>query len=203
LLLTREHMQRIVNKRAGTPFAQRNFLNTLRSMFRWAMKEGRIPDDPTLGVTREKAKTAGYKTWSEDHIARFEAAYPIGTKGRLAFALLLYTGQRRGDVVKMGRHRVNNGVLTIDQGKTEGGEEAHLEIPVHPKLRDENAGLPPHAGTRGPGDTVGIVGVVGLSAAMGPSGLLAGLAYFSDLRRRRSCCRKSQQRMTTMKKKIG
>ena len=47
------------------------------------MKEGRIPDDPTLGVTREKAKTTGYKTWSEDHIARFEAAYPIGTKGRL------------------------------------------------------------------------------------------------------------------------
>jgi integrase len=136
LLLTREHMQRIVNKRAGTPFAQRNFLNTLRSMFRWAMKEGRIPDDPTLGVTREKAKTAGYKTWSEDHIARFEAAYPIGTKGRLAFALLLYTGQRRGDVVKMGRHHVNNGVLTIDQGKTEGVEEAHLEIPLHPRLRD-------------------------------------------------------------------
>ena len=25
---------------------------------------------------------------------------------------------------------------TIDQGKTEGGEEAHLEIPVHPKLRE-------------------------------------------------------------------
>jgi hypothetical protein len=31
-------------------------------------------DDPTLGVTREKAKSKGYKTWSEDHIARFEAA---------------------------------------------------------------------------------------------------------------------------------
>jgi integrase len=136
LLLTREHMQRIVNKKAGTPFAQRNFLNTLRSMFQWAVKEGRIPDDPTLGVTRERAKTAGYKTWSEDHIARFEAAYSIGTKGRLAFALLLYTGQRRGDVVKMGRHAVHNGVLTIDQGKTEGGEEAHLEIPVHPRLRE-------------------------------------------------------------------
>ena len=79
---------------------------------------------------------SGYKTWSEDHIARFEAAHPIGTKGRLAFALLLYTGQRRGDVVKMGRQHVHNGVLTIDQGKTEGSEEAHLEIPVHPKLRE-------------------------------------------------------------------
>jgi integrase len=31
---------------------------------------------------------------------------------------------------------VHKGVLTIDQGKTEGREEAHLEIPVHPKLRE-------------------------------------------------------------------
>src|SRR5262249_30653419 len=75
LLLTREHMQRIVNEKAHTPFAQRNLLNTLRAMFKWALKEGRVPDDPTLGVTREKAKSAGYKTWSEDHIARFEATH--------------------------------------------------------------------------------------------------------------------------------
>jgi integrase len=136
MLLTREHMQRIVNKKAATPFAQRNFLNTVRAMFKWAMKEGRIPDDPTLGVTREKAKTRGYLTWSEDHIARFEAKHAIGTRARLAFGLLLYTGQRRGDVVKMGRHQIHAGLLAIDQGKTEGGEEAHLEIPVHPKLRE-------------------------------------------------------------------
>ena len=136
MLLTREHVQRIVNEKAATPFAQRNFLNTLRAMFKWAAEEGRIPDDPTLGVTREKVKTTGYKTWSEDHIGRFEAKHPIGTKARLAFAFLLYTGQRRGDVVRIGRQHVHNGVLTIDQGKTEGGEEAHLEIPVHPKLHE-------------------------------------------------------------------
>jgi integrase len=136
LLLTREHMQRIVNEKAATPFAQRNFLNTLRAMFQWALSEGRVPDDPTLGVKRLKAKTTGYKTWSEAEIERFEEKYPIGSKARLAFALLLYTGQRRGDVVKMGRQHMHKGVLTIDQGKTDGNEEAHLEIPVHPKLRE-------------------------------------------------------------------
>ena len=136
MLLTREHVQRIVNEKSATPFAQRNFLNTLRAMCKWAMGEGRIPDDPTLGVTRQKAKTTGYKTWSEDHIARLEAKYPIGSKERLAFALILYTALRRSDVVKIGRQHVHNGVLIIDQGKTEGGEEAHLEIPLHPKLRE-------------------------------------------------------------------
>jgi integrase len=39
-------------------------------------------------------------------------------------------------VVKIGRQHIYNDVLTINQGKTEGGEEAHLEIPVHPKLRE-------------------------------------------------------------------
>jgi integrase len=142
MLLTREHMQRIVNRKSATPFAQRNFLNTLRAMFQWAMKEGRIPDDPTLGVTREKVKTSGYLTWSEAHIERFETKHPIGSKARLAFALLLYTGQRRGDIVKIGRQNIQDGILTIDQGKTEGDEEAHLEIPVHPKLREIIDGMP-------------------------------------------------------------
>jgi integrase len=136
MLLTREHMQRIVNEKATTPFAQRNFLNTLRAMFEWAAKEGRVPDNPTLGVTREKAKTTGYKTWSEAEIERFEAAHPIGSKARLAFAMILYTGLRRSDVVKLGRQHLHNGALTIEQGKTEGGQEAHLEIPLHPKLRE-------------------------------------------------------------------
>jgi integrase len=89
-----------------------------------------------LGVTREKVKTTGYRTWSEAEIGRFEDAHPIGSKARLAFALLLYTGQRRGDVIRMGPQHVHNDVLTIDQRKTEGSEEAHLEIPLHPKLRE-------------------------------------------------------------------
>jgi integrase len=135
MLLTRQHVQRFVNEKSKTPFAQRNFLNTLRAMFKWAVKEGRIPENPTLGVTREIVKTTGYKTWDEASIAKFETTHAIGTKGRLAFALLLYTGQRRSDVVKMGWHNVHNDVLTIDQQKTAGGEQAHLEIPLHPKLR--------------------------------------------------------------------
>jgi hypothetical protein len=95
MLLTREHMQVIVNGKAATPFAQRNFLNTVTVMFQWAADEGRIPVNPALGVRRDKIKTTGYRTWSEAEIAQFEAKHPIGTKGRLALALLLYTGAQR------------------------------------------------------------------------------------------------------------
>jgi integrase len=136
MLLTQEIMQRVVNAKSDMPFAQRNFLNALRSMFQWAVREGRVPSDPTAGVLRAKTKSTGYRTWSEAEIEKFEAAHPIGTKARLAFGLLLFTGQRRSDVVRMGTSHIHRGILTIDQRKTEGQDEAHVEIPVHPKLRE-------------------------------------------------------------------
>jgi integrase len=136
MLLTRGHMQAIVNGKAATPFAQRNFLNTVNVMFQWAADEGRIPLNPALGVRRDRVKTTGYRTWAEAEIAQFEARHPIGTKARLALALLLYTGQRRSDVVRLGRRHIHDDLLIIDQGKTEGGDEAHLEIPVHPRLHE-------------------------------------------------------------------
>jgi integrase len=122
MLLKRERVQKFVNDKSDTPFAQRNFLNTLRAMFKWAMKEGRTPDDPTLGVTRDKVSSTGYQTWGETEIARYEATHAIGSKARLAFALLLYTGQRRSDVVRLGRSNMHGDVLVLDQQKTEGRE---------------------------------------------------------------------------------
>jgi hypothetical protein len=50
MLLKRERVQQFVNEKASRPFAQRNFLITLRALFGWALSEGRVPDDPTLGL---------------------------------------------------------------------------------------------------------------------------------------------------------
>ena len=72
LNLMREHVQRIVNEKASTPFAKRNLIKTLRAMFEWAVGEGRMPDNPALGVKRVNVKTAGYKSWSEAEIAAFD-----------------------------------------------------------------------------------------------------------------------------------
>jgi len=79
-----------------------------------------------------RIKTDGIHTWTEAEIAQFEERHPIGTKARLAFALLLYTAQRRSDVVGMGRRHVRNGTIAVRQQKT----GTMLQIPVHPKLRE-------------------------------------------------------------------
>jgi integrase len=142
MMLKRAGMQKIVNEKAETPFAQRNFLNTVRVMFEWAVSEGRVSDNPTLGVKRQKIKSKGYHTATETEIARMEAQHAIGTRERLAFALLLYTGVRRTDVIALGPANIDGDVIVLDQHKTDGTEEAHLEIPVHPTLKAIIAATP-------------------------------------------------------------
>jgi len=41
------------------------------------------------------------RAWTEADAVRYEDRHPIGTKARLAFDLLLYTGVRRSDVVRL------------------------------------------------------------------------------------------------------
>ncbi len=143
MVLAREHVQRIVNEKNSTPFGQRNFLNTLRAMFKWAMAEGRVPDDPTLGVTRQQIKSTGYRTWSESDIGRYKQKHPLGTMARLAIELLLTTAARRGDVIKFGPHHVEDRTITFEQHKKDGDEEALVIIPLHPDFCEALAAMPP------------------------------------------------------------
>jgi integrase len=113
------------------PHAARSWLVTLRSLCRFAVKRGYRRDNPTANIKLASIKGDGFHTWTEDEIAQFEAHHPVGTKSRAGFALLLYTAQRRSDVVRMGRQHIKDGVLTVKQEKT----GATLAIPVHPHLQ--------------------------------------------------------------------
>jgi integrase len=116
---------------AKPPHAAQSWLATLRSLCQFAVKRGYRRDDPTANIKPGAIKSDGFHTWIEEEIAQFEAFHPIGTKPRLALALLLYTGQRRSDAVRMGRQHIRDGVLTVKQQKT--GKP--LAIPVHPHLQ--------------------------------------------------------------------
>jgi integrase len=106
--------------------AARSWLVTLRSLCQFALKRGYLRADPTANIKQRSIKGDGFHTWTEDEIAQFEAHHPVGTKPRLALALLFYTAQRRGDVVRMGRQHIRDGVLTVKQQKT----GVTLAIPV-------------------------------------------------------------------------
>jgi integrase len=128
--IERKHVQALVDAKAATPSAARNLLAVIRLLMRFAIDAGIRADDPTLGVKRVKIKTDGYATWTEDDIAAFERRHPLGTMPRLALALLLGTGQRRSDVVRMGRQHMRGEWITVRQSKT--GKP--LTIPIGDEL---------------------------------------------------------------------
>lgn len=136
--LDRDHVERLVAKMAATPAAAHNFLKALRALMRHAIAAKLRRDDPTLGVKGFRQRAGGIHTWTEAEIAQFEARHPIGTKARLALALLLYTAQRRGDVVGMGPQHLRDGALAVRQQKT----GAQLAIPLHAELAAVIAATP-------------------------------------------------------------
>ena len=119
-------IQGTLDAKAETPNAARNFLDAMRGLFKWAKASGHVTVDPTASLKAKRKKTDGFAVWTEDDIAAFEARWPLGTRERLAFDVLLYTGLRRGDAVVAGRQHVRDGVLTLKTEKT--GEI--ISIPV-------------------------------------------------------------------------
>lgn len=105
-------------RRKDTPAQANAFLKTMRGLFKWALDVEHVDVDPSKDVAMLTMKSEGHHVWSEDELARYEARWPLGTRERVAFDLLLYTGLRRGDVVRLGRQHVTNGAFSIKTEKT-------------------------------------------------------------------------------------
>lgn len=119
------------DRRRDTPAAARHFVQTMRGLFAWAVEASHVAENPTTGVKVSRPNTGGFHVWTDDECERFEQRWPVGTRERLAYDLLLYTGLRRGDAVKLGRPHVKNGLATIRTEKT--GEV--VCIPILPPLQ--------------------------------------------------------------------
>jgi integrase len=128
--LQREHVVKLMAARAQKPDSANGLRKAVRAMMKHAVEIGLRADDPTRDVRAIRVKSEGFHSWTDAEIAQFENRHPVGSRARLALALLLYTGQRRSDVVRMGRQHIRDAVLHIRQQKT----GAELAIPVHPDL---------------------------------------------------------------------
>ncbi len=141
--LGRVHLTHIIGAKAKTPHAANNLLKILRVLLGYAVSIDMIDSNPAVGVKKFKASGDGFHSWSEAEIARFEERHPVGSRARLAMALLLYTAQRRGDVVAMKWNQVRGDLIALRQEKT----DTPLLIPLHPELARILALTPRREGT--------------------------------------------------------
>jgi integrase len=127
--LTRERITMgILQPYADRPGAALSTLKMLRVLIRHAIDIGWLKHDPSMGIKRPK--TREIRSWTDLEIETFEERWPIGTKQRLAFALMLYTGQRRSDVHRMTWSDVTGTSIRVVQQKT--GRK--LALPLHREL---------------------------------------------------------------------
>lgn len=124
----------------GGPESANNLLRVVRVLCSFAVDDDPPwrRDNPALGIKKFKMRGEGFVPWSEQDIAKYLKYWPAGSRQRLALLLLLYTGQRRSDVILMGRQHQRGDTIRVRQSKT----GAQLVIPMHPDLKSVLNKLP-------------------------------------------------------------
>jgi integrase len=121
--------------RAGKPSDANKYLKASVKLFAFAVERGWMKQNPAKGIAKVKTEGQGFHTWTEDEVAAYEARWPLGTRERLALDLLLYTGVRRGDVVRLGRQHARNGEIVIRTEKSvNSGKPVEVTITILPPL---------------------------------------------------------------------
>lgn len=128
------------DERAAKVSDANKYVKACRKLFAWAVEHGHMKSNPARDVALVAAKvredgSEGFLTWTEDEAAAYEARWSVGTRERLAFDLLIYTGLRRSDIVRLGRQHVKNGVITIKTRKSvNSGRPVEVAVRLLPAL---------------------------------------------------------------------
>lgn len=131
--MTTKAIKVLRDRKAGLPEAGNGRVKAMRQVFAWAIEDelsDRLLFNPARDVKYNAGSSEGFHQWTIEEVEAFEAKHPIGTTARLAFALMLYTAQRRSDVVQFGRQHVRNGWLRFTQFKGRKHKPVTLEIPI-------------------------------------------------------------------------
>jgi integrase len=106
----------------------------MRGLFTWAIEAQHVKHDPTAGVTDPaRRKNAGFRIWTEDEVQKYEKRWPVGTRERVWLDVLLYTGLRRGDAVRLRCQHVRGGIATLKVQKS--GYRIEVALPILPILK--------------------------------------------------------------------
>ena len=128
----------VIAAKANTPHAANNLRKVLRQLLKHAIDIKMITVNPTLEVKRFTTEGDGIHTWTEYEVQQFTARHQLGSRSHLALMLMLHTGQRLSDVVRMGWQHVRNGKIAVCQQKT----NTPLLLPISDELAATLALLP-------------------------------------------------------------
>jgi integrase len=137
--LKRRHIKGLLAEMSDRPHAASDALVMLRKMIVVALDQEWIQHDPTHRL-RHSPQIEGHRAWTDAERVQFENHWPLGSTQRTIYALALYTGQRRGDLVRVRWDDCAGDRLPVVQQKT--GKK--LILPILPALREALDATPRH-----------------------------------------------------------
>jgi integrase len=127
-----KHVRVLRDRKRDYPDAANVRVKTIRAVFSWALETEHATINPAVGVAKLKSRNPdGYHTWTVEEVAQYRERHELGSKARLALELLLFTGARRSDVVRLGPPMAQDGWLRWTVAKT----KRPIEIPILPQLQ--------------------------------------------------------------------
>jgi integrase len=134
-LMLPRHVRTLRDERADAPATANARVKALRQVFAWAIAVGHADSNPAREVPYIRTASDGFHTWTVDEVKRYQQRHAMGTKARLALELMLLTGVRRSDAVRLGRQHERDGWLNFTEAKGRTRKVKAREIPILPQLR--------------------------------------------------------------------
>jgi integrase len=133
-----DHVRLMRDRKKDKPGAANNRVSALRVVFSWGCEERSkiVKRDIAADVKPLKYASKGFHSWTREEVAQFENRHPMGSKPRLALAILSFTGMRRSDAVLLGPHHIKDGWIAFTPKKTSLTTGRKLELPVLKVLQD-------------------------------------------------------------------
>jgi integrase len=134
----RKAIRSLRDRYTETPHAANDIMKALRTVFKYGVDSEDCDNNPARDVQYLTGSTAGFHSWTIDEVETFEATHAVGTQERLAMGLLLFTGQRISDAIRVGPSNVKiadgRKWFVFTQRKNRNRKPIHMEIPIRPEL---------------------------------------------------------------------
>ena len=99
-----------------------NRLSVISSMLTWAKESGIVFNNHVAGFRRLHKADRSHLIWLPEHINAFMGVAPLELQKALILAL--HTGQRQGDLLRLGWNNYSDGFICLRQGK--GGRRVEI-----------------------------------------------------------------------------
>ncbi|MDN0003211.1 tyrosine-type recombinase/integrase [Bartonella henselae] len=133
--IEKRHILDAVDRRRATPAAAKHFLTSLNGLFNWAVDNALLNRNPALNIKAPKSlNSEGLQPWLEEDIDKYYHHWSHGTHERVWIDVLLYTGLRRGDAVRIGWKDVKDNIIHLKTEKSQFKTDVFL--PILPELTE-------------------------------------------------------------------